>query len=128
MVPDSCPHCNHDGKKYRLWKFTQAGDWMCVYCGEVWHPKYPKREYQDHFMDEIREELIQQVMSMRPEPGNTHVRWLDKPRKSKQERKQSATESQRKWKKKNPDKVRKYMVDRNKLLKGEGTHNRVVGK
>lgn len=128
QLPDVCDHCEHSSKGVNLWYYLGFGDYLCVYCGEVWNPQFPKRYYQDNFLEAIKQELIEQVTSMRPEPGNLKVRWLDKPRKSKQERQQSSAESQRKWKAKNPDKVKKYQTDRNKLLKGEGTHNRVVGK
>lgn len=128
QLPDYCSHCGQTAIGIRLWHYIGFGDWVCIYCGELWSKQFPKREYQDEFMDGIKEELIEQVRNMRPEPGNTHVRWFDKPRKTPEERKISNKEAQRKWRANNPDKCRKYSQQVNKQLKGQGTHNRVTGK
>lgn len=124
-LPDECPHCNKRQEGVRLWWYLGQGDFICGYCGELWNPKFPKRTSKDAFGDD-RQDLIEFVKNIRPEYPTS--RWVDEPRKTPEQRKESNKESQAKWRRNNPDKVKQYSQGENKKLKGQGSGNRVRSK
>jgi hypothetical protein len=125
MLPNECPHCNKSAQGIRLWWYIGSGDWLCGYCGYLYNSKYPVRHTRDDFPDD-KQELIQFVRTIRPEYPTS--RWVDTPRKTPVERKASSKESQIKWRKSHPEKIKQYSQGENKKMKGTGSGNRVRSK
>jgi hypothetical protein len=77
-------------------------------------------------VDDTRQELARFVETIRPEYPTS--RWVDTPRKTPVERKASSKESQQKWRKSHPEKIKEYSQGENKKMKGMGSGNRVQAK